>query len=195
MGAKHISQAEHDFIAEAFRRMPLTDVVEQVNARFGLNRTLHGMKQWARKNQVKSGRTGQIAKGAPAWNKGKKGVNGKSNTAFRKGNFPHNTLPAFHERIGKDGEIQIKVKERGKTFVSKHRWLWEQKNGPVPKGCIIRFHDGNNRNFSPDNLVCVSRHLNLRLNQSDYKQLPESLRPTRFLVEKLVVATKERARA
>jgi hypothetical protein len=194
MGAKRVSTEEAAFIARMFQHRKLADVVRLVNEQFGVCRSLNGMKQYAKKHQIKSGRTGRIERGTPAWNKGKKGVNGKSSTTFKVGNFPHQTLPMYSERITKDGLIEIKVKERGKTFVSKHRWLWEQKNGPVPRGHIIRFKDGDNRNFADGNLICVSRHLNMALNQSNHLAVPQPLRETHFLTQKLSVTAKERAR-
>jgi hypothetical protein len=195
MGAKHVSAEEAAFIAEAYRTMTLAQVVEAVNARFGLRRTPNGMKQYVFRARVLSGRTGCFPKGNKPFNTGKKGVNGKSDTVFKAGNFPHNTRPALHERTSKDGLIEVKVGERGKTFISKHRWLWEQKNGPVPRGHIIRFKDGDNRNFAEGNLVCVSRHLNMALNQSNHLDIPPPLRETHFLAQKLKVVAKERAQA
>lgn len=195
MGAKHVTAEELAFIKRAYRKMRLVDVVAAVNERFGLRRTLGGMKQFVVKRGIKSGRTGCFEKGLVPWNAGKKGVNGNSRTRFKRGQLPHNALPLFHERIGKDGEVQIKVRERGRAFVSKARWLWEQKNGPLPKGCVVRFRDGNNRNFRLSNLVCVTRHVHLRLNASDYARLPDKLKPTRLLVETLVATAKERAAA
>lgn len=192
MGAKHITTEELAFIEQAYRTMRLADVVVAVNTRFGLRRTYNGMKQVVVKYKVKSGRSGCFEKGHATWNKGKKGVNGFSCTRFKTGDYPHNTLPLLHERIGKDGEIQIKVREHGKCFISKARWVWEQQNGQMPKSCVIRFRDGNNRNFCLSNLVCVTRHVHLRLNASDYARLPQNLKPTRLLVETLVATAKER---
>lgn len=195
MGAKHVTAEELAFIKRAYRSMRLVDVVAAVNERFGVRRTYSGMKQFVVKRGIHSGRTGCFEKGFVPWNKGKKGVNGYSSTRFAPGQAPHNALPIFSERIGKDGEVQIKVRERGRAFISKARWLWEQKNGPLPKGCVIRFRDGNNRNFRQSNLICVTRHVHLRLNASDYAQLPAKLKPTRLLVETLVATVKERAAA
>jgi hypothetical protein len=195
MGAKHVSAEEAEFIAEAYRSMTLPQVVEAVNERFGLNRTVNGMKQYVFHAGIRSGRTGQIAPGAPAWNKGKKGVNGKSNTTFKKGNRPPLTRPLFFERVGKDGEIQIKVGERGRAFISKARYLWEQKHGPLPKGQIVRFLDGDNRNFADDNLVAVTRRLHAALNKGDIGRLPRELKRPRFLATKLEVMAKVAAEA
>lgn len=195
MGAKHIRQAEADFIAQAYRKMPLASVVEAVNAEFGNGRTYNGLKQWTVKHGVLSGRTGQFCRQQEPWNKGKKGVNGYSSTRFKPGSISARAKPLLSERVGKDGEIQIKVRKRGKTYISKARWLWEQDNGPLPRGHIVRFKDGDNRNLSPANLVAVSRHLHLRLNASDYAMLPPELKQLRLSTEALVVAFKDRQAA
>jgi hypothetical protein len=40
-------------------------------------------------------------------------------------------------------------------LVSKHRYLWEMKNGPIPKGRKMRCLDGNKQNHDPSNWEIV----------------------------------------
>ncbi len=189
------TQEQLDWLKAEYVRLPAKELTAAFNAKFGASRTECAIKGTMFRRGFEAGRSGFIQAGTSPWNKGKKGVNGKSDTVFKKGNFPHNTRPAQHERISKDGLIEIKVGERGKTFIAKHRWLWEQANGPVPAGMIVRFADCNNRNFAMDNLICVSRHLNLRLNATGYNETPQTFKPTKLLAEKLMVTAKERLRA
>ena len=58
--------------------------------------------------------------------------------------------------MGKTGYVYIKVSDDAK-MVMKHRWVWEQAHGPIPKGYNIMFRDGNRLNCSLDNLELVSR--------------------------------------
>ncbi len=189
------TQEQLDWLKAEYASLSAKALTAAFNAEFNACRTECGIKGTMFRCGFVSGRTGYITPETAAWNKGKKGVNGTSCTSFKKGNLPHNTRPAHHERISKDNLIEIKVGERGKTFMAKHRWLWEQANGPVPAGMIVRFADGNNRNFAMDNLICVSRHLNLRLNATGYNELPQVFRPTKLLAEKLMVTAKERLNA
>ncbi|KOY84265.1 hypothetical protein AD998_21925, partial [bacterium 336/3] len=61
-------------------------------------------------------------------------------TRFKKGNEPHNTNYNGHERISKDGYVEVRI-TKGK-YVLKHRLVWQQANGPIPKNHIIVFKDG-----------------------------------------------------
>lgn len=45
----------------------------------------------------------------------------------------------------------------GKDYVEIHRLVWVEHNGPIPKGHIVIFRDGNRENITIDNLMMVSR--------------------------------------
>ena len=81
-------------------------------------------------------------------------------TQFPKGGLPHNTMPVGTERLV-DGYVRIKVADNRrpayKNWISKHQYLWEQANGPMPAKHIVRFKDGNVANVALENLECVSR--------------------------------------
>lgn len=106
----------------------------------------------------------QFRKGTIPPNKGKKwdafmskrGQEGSRKTTFKKGNIPPNHKEVGYERITKDGYIEVKIQEPN-VFKLKHRIIWEQHNGRIPKGIIIQFHDGNRRNCSIENLYMISR--------------------------------------
>jgi hypothetical protein len=67
-------------------------------------------------------------------------------------------LPIGDEAV-KDGKVIVKTDNAlGRKFGNwkyKHWHIWEQHNGPVPKGYRVIFLDGNNRNFDINNLACV----------------------------------------
>ena len=108
-------------------------------------------------------------------NKGKKleefisaqGIEKVRATQFKKGNLPHNYKPVGHERVDKDGYVEVKVRDADdskQNFEFKHRLLYVAHNGPIPEGCIVEFADGNKQNFDPSNLVVRTREQNLRAN-------------------------------
>lgn len=89
------------------------------------------------------------AAGRTPWNKGIPGSTGHHpNTRaahFRPGNRPQTWVPVGSTRI-KDGILEIKYSDatgpytRRWVFYGRH--LWEQANGPVPKGHLVVFRPG-----------------------------------------------------
>lgn len=98
----------------------------------------------------------QFKKGHVPFNKGKKGTGGWEPTHFKKGHKPWNYRPVGSERINADGYVEIKVADP-RTWKAKHVLLWEKANGPVPKGHVVIFADGNQQNITLDNLLLISR--------------------------------------
>lgn len=141
-----------------------------------LSCSLQSVKAALKNYHVKSGRTGYFTKGHRPWNFRKKGiVTGGIQTQFKKGQDPKNTLY--------DGCITIRrdhVKERnGRPYkwirLAKgkwelyHRWLWVQKNGPIPAGHIVTFKDGNSLNADYSNLQMITMAENARRNYNPAK--------------------------
>ena len=115
-------------------------------------------------SQIPTGRTGQFRRGQPTWNKGKHFCAGGRSieTQFKKGHIPKQWRPVGSERVNKDGYIEIKVKEP-RTWMLKHRYIWQQHHGEVPKGSMVVFKDGNRKNTDISNLLLITRGLNARL--------------------------------
>ena len=80
-------------------------------------------------------------------------------TQFKKGGKPHTWLPIGSERIA-DGYLQRKVTDTGygpRDWQPVHRLLWEENNGPIPPGHVVKFIDGDRGNIVLSNLRLVSR--------------------------------------
>lgn len=77
-------------------------------------------------------------------------------TAFKKGQKPHN--------LKGDGVISLhKVKDTACWHIRidgkwqrYNRYLWQQANGPIPKGGIVAFIDGNPQNCVLENLELIT---------------------------------------
>ena len=59
-------------------------------------------------------------------------------------------------------KITKSIKKSGKVInkrvtIHKHRKIWIETFGEVPEGHIIHHKDGNKKNNSLDNLLCISR--------------------------------------
>lgn len=142
-----------DFLKE-HETTPRKELTTLFNERFSLSLHEDKIKAKCLRMGLKTGRTGHLQKGHSTWNKGMKGFNSSPATQFKKGQLPHNTRPDGSERIcSKDGYMLIKVNGR---FILKHRYLWEQHHGKIPKGYNVVFKDRDKTNFDIDNLILMS---------------------------------------
>lgn len=114
------------------------------------------------------GQATAFKKGMIPHNKGKKfSARGRTaETQFKPGDMPHNTVPVGTIVTDCDGYLKKKIANNRDRHDWKflHRLVWEAKNGPVPRGCVIVFSDGNKRNVALGNLACISRAENMRRN-------------------------------
>lgn len=122
------------------------------------------------------GKPTEFQKGSTPHNKGQRVVtSGRSaETQFSPGNVPHNTVPVGTAVTDCDGYLKKKIADNRNRFDWQfvHRLVWEAANGPVPRGCVIVFRDGDRRNVALSNLECVSRAENMRRN-SIHRYPPE----------------------
>jgi len=127
------------------------------------------------------GRKFWIKKGSTPKNKGLKqeqymsceAIEKTKKTRFKKGNKPLNVRPVGFERITKDGYIEVKT-ESGK-FELKHRIIWQQANGTIPKGYNVQFKDGNSQNLCVENLYIINRSDQLKNENSMYARYPKEI--------------------
>lgn len=127
---------------------------------------------------------GRFKKGQAAWNKGIKNSTGTSETRWKKGNIPPTSRPVGYERINRDGHIEIKV-EGHRQMVYKHRWVWGQHNGEIPKGMIVSFRNGIRTDCRIENLILLTRAELVRLNQSFIKYSTPETHESCILMAKL----------
>ena len=145
-----------DFLREIAPGKTYKEVVEIFNKKYDLEMTTKKLSSLLGRKKIKTGTAGCFRKGFIPWNKGKKGYMGANKTSFKKSNKPKNWRPVGSERIDSNEYTLIKVAEPNK-WVFKHRMIYEQKYGEIPKGAVIIFADGNKNNLNIDNLLCVTR--------------------------------------
>ena len=154
------------------------------------------LKSLCQRRGWKTGRTGCFAKGQTPVNKGKPMPYHPNSAAtrFKKGRLPHNTNHIGHERLSKDGYVEISVAEvnphtgADRRYVHKHRMLWEQANGKIPAGHRLKCLDGNKQNTAPSNWEALPMALAPRLNGRfgrGYDTAPPELKPTILAIAKL----------
>lgn len=117
-------------------------------------------------------------KGTPPPNKGKKvspEVYEKiSPTMFKKGHTPANHREVGSERINKDGYIEIKVAEP-KRWRLKHRIIWEQANGEIPKGYNVQFKNHNPQDCRIENLYLICRAEQIAKENAYWAKYPKEI--------------------
>ncbi|MCR6502562.1 HNH endonuclease [Shinella sp. CPCC 101442] len=162
---------------------------------------LHALRK---RRSWKTGRTGCFSKGQEPFNKGKKCSPGKGGrhpnaqrTQFKSGQLPHNTKFLGHERVSKDGYVEISVDEQNphtgyeRRYALKHLHLWEKLNGSVPDGHCLKCLDGDRLNTDPTNWIAVPRGVLPRLNGGRatrvmaYDTAPEELKPVLMTMARL----------
>jgi hypothetical protein len=95
-----------------------------------------------------------------------KGINfGGTTTQFKKGHRPANYKPIGTQRVNSEGYVDIKVADPG-IWKAKHKMIWEKANGPIPKGHVLIFGDGNKLNVQLENLILISRKQLATLNKN-----------------------------
>lgn len=186
---------------KANRTMPIAEYHRAFCSRFRRRDvSMTNLNALRKRKGWRTGRTGCFEKGAVPHNKGKKcraGTGGRHpnarKTQFKKGNLPHNTNYLGHERLSKNGYIEISVDEVNphtgfeRRYVLKHRWLWEKMHGPVPAGMALKCK-GDRLNTDPSNWELVSRALLPRLGGRygrGYDKAPTELKPTIMAIAKL----------
>lgn len=130
---------------------------------------LHGLRK---RHKFRTGRTGQFEQGRVSPNKGKpcrEGVGGRHpnarRTQFKKGQAAPNANDVGDERVRSDGYVEIMVAQRNpytgapRRYVFKHRVLWEQANGPLPDGMVLKCLSDDKTNCDPSNWEAVDRGL------------------------------------
>lgn len=143
-----------------------------------------------------TGRNGQFVLGQIAHNKGQKmAFNANSaRTQFKKGHRPSNRVPLWSERVDNDGYVEMKVPLQNPhtghptRFMHKHRYLWEQQNGPLPDGMCLKNLDGDKANTDPANWEAIPRALLPRLNGRfgrGFDAAPPEAKPVILTIAKL----------
>jgi len=160
------TEEQKEFIAKNVPGKTGAELTELVNKQFELNLSVSQVNSFKKNYGLKSGLSGCFQPGAVPYNKGKKFPNAKKNAGqFKKGRLPHNHKPIGTERVNGDGYIDIKIADPNK-WKGKHQIIWEEVNGPIPKGYAVIFADRDSRNFDIENLICLSKRQLLTMNRN-----------------------------
>lgn len=189
-----------EYIKNIAQGKSTAELVEAVNRKYGDETIgIQQMKNYKKNHGINTGLTGQFKPGHIPHNKGKKmsaEMYAKAApTMFKKGNTPAN-----HMRIGQythtsDGYLIRKVQEHGtqrERFEFVHRAEWEKHNGPIPKGKMVGFLDGDKDNCGIENMVLLDCAENLELNRSELRFDNAEFTEAGVAVAKLRVAARRK---
>lgn len=190
-GKTTMTAAQDAFIKENYLKMPVKTLAAAIGkSGCGVSGRLRQLGLTIPKEIIEQRKSdSHFQKGQPSFNQGKRQkdymrpemIEKTKATRFKKGSIPHNTKYNGHQRITKDGYIEIRVK-RG-VYRLKHLWEWEGINGALPEGHCLRCVDGNIQNTAPENWKLITRAENMILNT--IHRYPEEVKTSIRLVNKL----------
>lgn len=115
--------------------------------------------------------THSFSKGHEPWNKNLKGIHLSPSSEFKSGPRPDKRAEIGEVRIRKcrGSEMRAFVKiEHPNQWKLRAVKVWEDLNGPVPKGSVVHHDDRNALNDSPSNLLCLTRAEHLAEHRSEF---------------------------
>ena len=173
--------AEREFLKRYIPGHFSYEIQSAFEERFGRCLTYAQIKSFKGNNKIRSGVNTTFKKKHVPANKGKQMSAEQyakcKGTMFKKGHSPQNYRPVGSERVNVDGYIEIKVKDPNKWNL-KHRLIWEEHNGEIPQGKLVRFRDNNPLNCNIDNLLLISKGENMKMNNigaCEYKGLEKEV--------------------
>jgi hypothetical protein len=168
------------------------ELLELINRTFDLDLKLSQLRAYKKNHKLSSGLKGHFKKGHVPVNKGTHN-GGWEPTQFKKGHRPHNYDPIGTEKEKADGYVWIKIADPHK-WRQKHRIIWEEANGPIPKGHKVLFGDGDNRNFDLDNLILVTDRQMAVLNKKGLRQNNADLTRSSLIIADIYSKLRDRKR-
>lgn len=162
------TEEQRQFLRDNIQGTLIHKLTDMFNDYFNLNLSYSQVRAMSKRMKLKCGISTRFNKGHICWNKGIPIYNEKcKKTQFKKGHTPKNKLPIGTERINKDGYTMIKVSNEGGynyRWKLKHKVIWEEKFGKVPRYHNLIFLDGDKSNHELSNLALIKRSELARLN-------------------------------
>jgi len=185
---------QKEFIKANIKGISVFKLVDKINKRFDTDLNYNQIRAYVKNHKLTSGHDTQYKKGHnPTGGCIKKGQRRGVKTEYKKGVHPHNWVPVGAERITTDGYIDIKVQDghQQHNWKAKHKIIWEKANGPIPKGNVVIFANGDNRDFDIDNLLCITKHQLLVLNRKHLIKNNSNITKTSVELAKLYIKIAE----
>lgn len=178
------TDAELDWLRTHRAQYPRPALAAAFAARFGRVVGPDALAQVCIKRGYRAGGSGCFVRGTRPWNAGRTGQPMHPSTIaaqFPPGNQPHTWLPVGTYAQDGYGRWKVKVSDStgDPTRLARRDWryvtrlTYQDYVGPIPPGgCILLLDTDEYHCMDPDNLICVSRAVLARLNQTGYSTLP-----------------------
>ena len=121
------------------------ELADRFNAEFGFDTKAVNMISLCGKRGWENGLSGRFKKGGNAW------------TRNRLGYSTSKRLPIGSESNDTGGYTIVKVSHKHPRWIGKHVIKWQEVNGEIPDGYMLRFLDGDKKNIELNNLICVPK--------------------------------------
>ena len=184
---------EKEYLTQIYKKNDYDTILKMMNNKFKYSFDRKQIISFMKRNKLKSEaikNNGRFSKGMTPWNKGLSYQPNNKETRFKKGHITSNYRQVGEERINIDGYIEIKVAEPNKWRL-KHRVIYEKHHGEIPKDHVVIFADRNKMNLDIDNLILVSRHQLLVLNDNKLIKDDANLTKAGINVSNLIIKLRE----
>lgn len=182
-----------DFLRDNAKGRMVDELTDLVNKKLNTNYTVAQIACAKKRYKIRSG-AGPRNGGTNATSF-KKGSKIGESTRFKKGERPLTYKPIGNEYLDKDkGLVMIKVAEPNK-YINKNKYVWEQHNGPVPKGYVVITLDGDKTNCDISNLAIITRGQLTTLTKKGLRFDNAELTKTGILIATLINTSNKKSRA
>lgn len=164
--------------------LPRKERADRFNSYFLSDIPHDAINALCKRKGIKTGRTGRFEKGHKPSTMAKLPKGHSNAGSFKKREMPHNHLSVGSAIIDGDGYHKIKIAEPN-VWEFVHRKIWEEHFGPIPKGYVVRFRDGNRDNLIIDNLILLSLAENIHLTRRGYSGLADEVKPVALTAYRL----------
>lgn len=136
---------------------PAKECADLLNKKYGTSFSYLQIRGWKKNHKTPSGYSTRFRPGEKSWITGKRFPGRTNDGCFLPGHRSANAVPIGTERKS-DGYTWVKIQDghKNRNWKLKQRLVWEEHHGPIPDGYNVIFVDGNQDNFSIDNLELVS---------------------------------------
>lgn len=170
----------YEFVRDNSQGVSVRDMTRRVNEKFGTDYTEMQIGNYRKRHKIRCGIDTRFKKGQISANTGRRmedfmspeAMERARSTQFKKGSKPHNQLPLGTIIENTEGYYMKKVSMTGTQhdrWKFLHKLVWEEHNGPIPKGMIISFKDRNKKNCDISNLMMITFRENQNLNSYKYR--------------------------
>ena len=149
------TNTELEYLRQIVKDRYIFEIAELMSIKFGYEFRKSQIKSIMAKYKITNNMKHKVPKGTEPWNKNLKIGN----------SHIHNLKNTGDEYISSNGFTMMKL-DNPTRWVQKHRYLYEQQFGEIPRDKVLIFLDGNKQNLNLDNLKCITRKQLIKMNQN-----------------------------